>query len=111
MVYLSKNSLFEVCSTVPLDINGSLAGILDFGEDIVSKAAAIRVVFLRTMVARTTRTVIVIRNPRSHQQFLHPSTEKGCSYTLFVGARLAQLVRSLTANQKVPGLSPGLVEG
>ena len=26
-------------------------------------------------------------------------------------ARLAQLVRSLTANQEVPGSSPGLVEG
>ena len=28
-----------------------------------------------------------------------------------VCARLAQLVRSLTANQKVPGSIPGLVEG
>ena len=37
---LSKNSQFEVCSTVPLDINGSLAGISDFGEDIVSKAGS-----------------------------------------------------------------------
>ena len=36
----SKNSQFEVCSTVPLDINGSLAGILDFGEDRVSKAGS-----------------------------------------------------------------------
>ena len=34
---LSKNSQFEVCSTVSLDINGSLAGISDFGEDIVSE--------------------------------------------------------------------------
>ena len=33
---LSKNSQFEECSTVLLDINGSLAGISDFGEDIVS---------------------------------------------------------------------------
>ena len=39
-IILSKNSEFEVCSTVPLDINGSLAGILDFGEDIVSKAGS-----------------------------------------------------------------------
>ena len=30
----------EVCSTVPLDINGSLAGILDFGEDIMSEAGS-----------------------------------------------------------------------
>ena len=37
---MSKNSQFEVCSTVPLDINGSLAGISDFGEDIVSKAGS-----------------------------------------------------------------------
>ena len=37
---LSKNSQFEVCSTVPLDMNGSLAGISDFGEDIVSEAGS-----------------------------------------------------------------------
>ena len=37
---LSKNSQFEECSTVPLDINGSLAGISDFGEDIVSEAGS-----------------------------------------------------------------------
>ena len=37
---MSKNSQFEVCPTVSLDIyiNGSLAGISDFGEDIVSEA-------------------------------------------------------------------------
>ena len=34
---LSKNSQFEVCSTVSLDINGSPVGISDFGEDIVSE--------------------------------------------------------------------------
>ena len=37
---LSKNSQFEECSTVPLDINGSPAGISDFGEDIVSEAGS-----------------------------------------------------------------------
>ena len=37
---MSKNSQFEECSTVPLDINGSLAGIPDFGEDIVSEAGS-----------------------------------------------------------------------
>ena len=37
---MSKNSQFEECSTVPLDINGSLAGISDFGEDIVSEAGS-----------------------------------------------------------------------
>ena len=37
---LNKNSQFEECSTVPLDINGSLAGISDFGEDIVSEAGS-----------------------------------------------------------------------
>ena len=79
MVYLE----FEVCSTVPLDINGSLAGILDFGEDIVSKTGSDSGVYLPTMVAKTTRTVIIIWNPRSYQQFLHPSTEKSCSNTLF----------------------------
>ena len=80
---LSKNSQFEVCSTVPLDINGSLAGISDFGEYIVSEAGSDSGGVLRTMVAKTTRTVIIIRNPRPYQQFLHPSTEKSCSYTLF----------------------------
>ena len=40
VVYLDKNSQLEVCSTIPLDINGSLAGILDFDEDIVSKAGS-----------------------------------------------------------------------
>ena len=38
---MSKKLQLEVWSTVPLDINGSLAGILDFGEDIiVSKAGS-----------------------------------------------------------------------
>ena len=34
------NSQFVECSTVPLDINGSLAGISDSGEDIVSEAGS-----------------------------------------------------------------------
>ena len=37
---MSKNSQFEECSTVPLDINGLLADISDFGEDIVSEAGS-----------------------------------------------------------------------
>ena len=37
---LSKNTQFEVCSTVSFDINGSLGGIPDFGEDIVSEAGS-----------------------------------------------------------------------
>ena len=37
---LSKNLQFEVCSTVSLDIDGSLAGISDFGKDIVSGAGS-----------------------------------------------------------------------
>ena len=37
---MSKNSEFEECSAVSLDINGSLAGISDFGEDIVSEAGS-----------------------------------------------------------------------
>ena len=37
---MSKNSQFEECSTVPLDINGSLADISDFSEDIVSEAGS-----------------------------------------------------------------------
>ena len=38
---LSKNPQFEDCSIVPLGINGSLAGISDFGEDIVSEAGSV----------------------------------------------------------------------
>ena len=38
--FLSKNSHCEECSTVPLDINGSLAGTSDFGEDIVWEAGS-----------------------------------------------------------------------
>ena len=37
---MSKNSQFEEFSKVPLDINDSLAGILDFGEDIVSEVGS-----------------------------------------------------------------------
>ena len=37
---MSKNSQFEECSIVPFDINGSPAGISDFGEDIVSEAGS-----------------------------------------------------------------------
>ena len=35
-----KNSQFEECPIVPLDINGSLVGISDFGEDIESEAGS-----------------------------------------------------------------------
>ena len=37
---MRKNSQFKECSTALLDINGSLAGIIDFGEDIVSEAGS-----------------------------------------------------------------------
>ena len=37
---MSKNSQFEECSIAPLGINGSLAGISDFGEDIASEAGS-----------------------------------------------------------------------
>ena len=37
---LSNDSQFEECSTVPLHINGSLADISDFGEDIVPEAGS-----------------------------------------------------------------------
>ena len=62
-----------------------LAGgrITDFGEDIVSKAGSDSGGIFSHDVTKTTRAVIIIRNPRSYQQFLHPSAEKGCNYTLF----------------------------
>ena len=81
---LSKNSQFEECSTVPLDINGSLASILDFGEDIVSKAGNDSGgISSHDGSKNDTDSDYNIRNPPSYQQFLHPSTEKCCSYTLF----------------------------
>ena len=74
---LSKNSQYEVCSTVSSDTNGLLAGISDFSEDIVLETG-------RDSGGNSSHDVIVIRNPR-HQQFLHPSIEKeqSCGYTLF----------------------------
>ena len=36
----SKYSQFEECLIVPLDINGSLAGISDFGADKVSETGS-----------------------------------------------------------------------
>ena len=75
MVILKKNSQFEVCLTVSLDISGSLPGVSYLAKIMCRKRAAIRVVFLRTMVTKATRTVIIIWNPR-HQQFFHPLIEK-----------------------------------
>ena len=43
----------------------------------------------------------------SNTRFMKPL----CKLWSLLCARLAQLVRSLTANQKVPGSIPGLVEG
>ena len=64
---LSKNSQFEECSIVPLDINGSLAGISGLWRRYsVGSGKRFGWLFLRTMVAKTTRTVIIIRNPRSY---------------------------------------------
>ena len=37
---LSTKSQFDVCPTVSLDVNGSLAGNIRFGEDIVSEAGS-----------------------------------------------------------------------
>ena len=82
---LSKNSQLEECSIVPLDMNGSLADISDFGEDIVSEAGSASGGISSHDRSKndTDMTKIIMRNPRSYQQFLHPSTEKGSSHTLF----------------------------
>ena len=40
MVNMNKNSQFEVCSTVSLDINGSLAGVSDFRKDAESETGS-----------------------------------------------------------------------
>ena len=75
---LSNSSQFEVCSTVSSDINGLLAGISDFNEDIVWEIDGDS----HDGTAKATRTVIIVWNP---QQFFHPSVEKSrvVAYTLF----------------------------
>ena len=50
------------------------------------------------------KTAIRHRIVLEQKELCHAQTQLVC-------ARLAQLVRSLTANQEVPGSSPGLVEG
>ena len=82
---LSNNSQFEVCSTVSSDINGLLAGISDFNEDIVWEMDGDSGgISSHDGTAKATRTVIIVWNPQ-HQQFFHPSVEKirVVAYTLF----------------------------
>ena len=82
---MSKNSQFEECSIVPLDINGLLAGISDFGEDIVSEAgSALGSISshdgskIDTDSDYNTEPLIISTISSSFD-----STEKSCSYTLF----------------------------
>ena len=72
---LISNSQFEVCLTVSSDINGSLAGKSEFSKDIVSEAGSDSGGISSHGGSKTTRTVIIIRNPR-FQQFHHPSIDK-----------------------------------
>ena len=60
---MSKNSQFEECSAVPLDINGSLAGILDFGEDIVLEAGSASGGISSHDGSKNDTEVTIIRNP------------------------------------------------
>ena len=69
---LSSSSQFEACSTVS---SSHWRAYQILVKILCQKRAVIQVVFLRTMVAQATQTVIIIRNPR-HQQFFHPSIEK-----------------------------------
>ena len=55
------------------------------------------------------RMQFLINYMGSHQCTI--SAQPCNNYNIVLCARLAQLVRSLTANQEVPGSSPGLVEG
>ena len=82
---MSKNSQFEECSTVPLDIDGSLAGISDFGEDIVSEAGSASggIPLHDGSKNDTDSDYNTDYNAPPYQLFLHPSTEKSCSYTVF----------------------------
>ena len=57
--------------------------ISDFGEDIVSEAGSDSGGISSHDGSKNDTDRIIIRNPRSYQQFLHPSTENSCSYTLF----------------------------
>ena len=81
---MSKNSQFEDCSTVSLDIHGSLTGISDFGEDIVSEAGSDSGgVSSHDGSKNDTDSDYKAEPSIIYQQFLHPSTEKIFSYTLF----------------------------
>ena len=82
---MSKNSQFEECLIVPLDINGLLAGISDFGEDIVSEAGSTSGSISShdgskndTGSDYNTEPLIISTISSSFD-----STEKSCNYTLF----------------------------
>ena len=80
---MSKNSQFEECSTVPLDINGSLAGISDFGEDIVSEAGSASGGISSHDGSKNDTDSDYITEPSIISAISSSSTEKSCSYTLF----------------------------
>ena len=77
---LSKNSQFEVCSTAPLDIICSLAGISGFGEDIVSEAGSDSGGISSHDGSKNNTDSDFNTEPSIRSA---PSTEKSCSYNLF----------------------------
>ena len=80
---MSKNSQFEVCSTVPLDINGSLAGISYFGEDIVSEARSDSSGISSHDGSKSDTDSDYNTEPSIISAISSSFTSKGCSYTLF----------------------------
>ena len=63
---MSKNSQFEDCSTVSLDIHGSPTGISDFGEDIVSEAGSDSGGVSSHDGSKNDTDSVIKRNPRSY---------------------------------------------
>ena len=65
-------------------MNDSLAGISDFGEDIVSEASSDSGgISSHDGSKNDTADSDYNTEPLIYQQFLHPSTENSCSYTIF----------------------------
>ena len=81
---MSKNSPWEVCSTVSSDINDSLAGTSDFSEDIVSETGSDSGGISRHDGSKSDTDSDY--NPEPSRSAIFSSSDRKeqiCSYTLF----------------------------
>ena len=80
---MTKNSQVEECSTVPLDMNGSLAGISDFGEDIMSEVGSASGVISSHDGSKNDTDSDYITETSIISAIYSSFNRKSCSYTLF----------------------------